>query len=445
MKRLAFLIPIFLTFCFFTGVARAVEVDDDGVIAVDEVVHDDVYLAANYVHIAGVVEGVAVVNASDVLIDGVVEGDVFIWASTATISGEIHGNLLFAGQKLTLSGQVGDSLFFGGGAIELDAQTRLGRNLYFIGYSLAAQPGSQIARDVSALGYQALFNGRVGRDIKGEFSALELGGAVGGDMNVTVEIPGQGAPPYVIFSPGLPGPLDTGLRVAPSALVSGTLTYASPVDQFNNIQGLNPRKVVFERRLSGAEQLLQRSFLERLGDWALEFASSALSLLAVGALAFWLVPKSFSRAVEKLHQPQATVSWGLVTLLGGYGGAFVFAFALLTASTLLLMFTLGGLAATTFFVGISALVFALASFTALVTFVSKLVVAGLLGKLILSRGQFRQQPLSFGAMAVGVAAYLLLRTLPDLFAIPLLGLFIGVGATLAGLGAIWLSVRSRAA
>jgi hypothetical protein len=130
-------------------------------------------------------------------------------------------------------------------------------------------------------------------------------------------------------------------------------------------------------------------------------------------------------------KPLPSVGWGLLAVIVGAVGAVILVVLIFTVGIIFGAITLGGLAGTIFGVGLSAWGLALAVFSFLVSYGSKIVVAYLIGKLIL--GQLaRAYTGRAWAMVVGVVVYVLVAS------IPILGWLIGLLATLFGVGAMWL-------
>jgi len=155
--------------------------------------------------------------------------------------------------------------------------------------------------------------------------------------------------------------------------------------------------------------------------------------LVLGGFGIWLIPALLKRWAERVRtQPLPSFGWGLVTLLLGYAGAAALALLILAVGIFLGVVTLGGLARSFFGVGFSGLGLVFTIFTLLVSYGSKVVVAYLGGRLIV--GQFSPKAVEHKVwpLLVGVAIYVLLRS------IPFLGWILGMLVTLLGLGAIWL-------
>lgn len=175
-----------------------------------------------------------------------------------------------------------------------------------------------------------------------------------------------------------------------------------------------------------------------VGDWLLNFLLEAVTFLVFGALTLWLFPRSFTHAAERARaHPFKSLGIGTVVVIVGYLAALLL-FLLIAALWVGLLATrLNGLAGFVFGIGLSTWALAVAIFSLIVAFVSKLVVAYLIGKLILRKLPAQTFWRNFVILLLGVFIYLLARS------IPWIGLVIGAVVTLIGTGAIWIALREH--
>ena len=175
-----------------------------------------------------------------------------------------------------------------------------------------------------------------------------------------------------------------------------------------------------------------------VGDWLLNFLLEAVTFLVFGALSLWLFPRSFTHAAERARaHPFKSLGIGTVVVIVGYLAALLL-FLLIAALWVGLLATrLNGLAGFVFGIGLSTWALAVAIFSLVVAFVSKLVVAYLIGKLILRKYPAQTFWRNFVILLLGVFIYLLVRS------IPWIGLVIGAVVTLIGLGALWFALREH--
>ena len=174
----------------------------------------------------------------------------------------------------------------------------------------------------------------------------------------------------------------------------------------------------------------------QVGHWVMKRLQDLVTLLVLGGLAVWQLPALLNRLAETVRaKPLPVTGWGLVTITGGYLGAFLAALLLLLVWILLSVVTLGGLARSVLGIGGSGLGLALAVLTLLVAYGSKVVIAYLVGRVVVTRVASQSADRRGWALVIGVVLYVLARS------IPLLGWLVGVIVTLAGFGAMWLVLQ----
>lgn len=407
----------------FVQSAQAVEFDDDGIIAADEVIDDDVFI-----------------SAENVVVDGTVNGDLFAAGSSVVVNGIVRGSLVAAGQTILVNGTVEGSLYAGASAIELGSSASIGRNMYAGGFSVVNKSGSQVGRDMLVGGYQVQASGDIGRDLRVGTAALEISGSVGGDVNAEVGDPTTSTPAFPAFfaPPGAPAMIPPGLRISSEAEIGGELTYTSELNQSGSINSQPEGGIVFQTPVPDQrEEPSPRVSIElQIGRWLVRRLRDFLTLLALGALAIWLIPNLLDRWTQRVaDEPLPSGLWGLISILVGYAGSLLIGLIILAVGLLLGVVTLGGLSRTVFGVGFSTLGFAFTIFTLFVSYGSKVIVAILGGRLILERLAPTAAENRWLPLVLGVSIYVLLRS------IFLLGPLFGFFVTLLGLGAVVLVFR----
>lgn len=428
--------------------AQAAEFITGGVISAGQVIDDDAFVSADTVQMDGTVNGVLVAMGNTVTINGTVNGDLLAFGSKVVVTetGKVSGNIFFGGQTLDLNGQASGSVFGGGAALKLGSKASVGRNLYFGGYSLETQAGSQVARSLYVGGYQAILAGDLQRDLFAGAGAVELKGKVGGNAILDLgssSSGGEGFTNMPFFNqPGIPAAVQPGLRVADSASIGGKLTYTSSINQSKSIQAAPAGGIVYQTPVPGKEngQVSQRPIEVRspVVGWLLTFVRTLVTLLAVGALALWLMPGLFEKMVGRARtKTLPAAGYGLIVVLVGYAAAALAFAVILSLGILLAIITLGGLASPVLGIGLGGLGLALSVFTFLVATGSKVVVAFLVGQLLVNQAAPQAGNAKAWALVVGVLIYALARS------VPFVGWIVGLVATLIGLGAMWLIFSGR--
>ena len=422
-----FAIVVFTLGFGITNSAKAVEYDNDGFVAADEVIDDDLFIGGDTVKI-----------------DGTVNGDLFASGNIVTINGTVKGSLVAMGQTIIVNGNVEGSIYSGSGTFTLGEKASVGRNLFYGGFNLTTQAGSVVGRDLLVGSYQALLGGEVVRDVKSATGAFELNGKVGGDVTAKVDAPGGDSEFFPFYSspPGVETIIPIGIRISEEAEIGGKLTYNSPAEQSEAIKA-SPEdgiKFTLEEVPVSEIEFDRRGSAAIVGHWAIKRLQEFITLLLLGALAIWQLPTLLKKVTDTVQaETLPATGWGIVVIMIGYIGAFLIGGLILAAGIFFGIITLGGLAQTVFGIGFSGLTLALAIFGLLITYVSKLVVAWAGGKFIFQKLAPQYVHHKVWPLVVGVLIYVLLRS------IPIFGWIIGFLATLTGMGAMWLLYRSKQA
>ncbi len=106
--------------CGLTGTALAADVRggaDVFRLGPDEVVNDDLYVAAREIYIDGTVNGDLIAAGGYVEVNGVVTGDVMIAGGGVNLNGVVQDDARIAGGGVVISGQIGDDLVVAGGVV----------------------------------------------------------------------------------------------------------------------------------------------------------------------------------------------------------------------------------------------------------------------------------------------------------------------------------------
>jgi len=445
-KRSFYTIVVFATMLVMVatltfGSARPVQAADireTGVLNSDETVDDDLIISGQQVRVDGTVNGLLIAAGQTVTLNGTINGDALLFGENVIVSEKavIKGNLFSGARTIVVNGEVTGSI--AGGSASMVTGAKVGRNIYYGGYSLETQADSDVDRGLYFGGYQAILNGSITRELNAAAGAVELNGAVGGNALIRVGIPGQNQPSYFVgpYGSQMPASIPSGLRVGPKAKIAGKLVYTSETSQSTAIQVQPEGGIVYQTPVPqerGTRPTTQP------GPWgAFNFLRNFITLLLLGMLAVWLLPVITSRTSQIVRTRFAqSAGYGLVTVIVVYATAFVAALLIVALGLFLTVLTLGGLSNAIFGIGFSGLGLLVAAFTLVVSYISKLVVAYLIGDLILSGASPTMQGRRYLAMAIGVLIYALARS------IPYLGWLVGVVVTVAGVGAIWLYFRSR--
>lgn len=396
------------------------------VIDADEIIEDDLYLAANYI-----------------TINGVVRGDVIAFGNSITLNGKIEGDFMAAGNSVTVNGEVSDDLRFAGYALGLGPQAKIGDDVVAAGYSLDAAQGSIVGGALVLAAYQAQLNGQVDEKAQLGLGRLELNGVIDGDVQLAIgDTEDSGISPTFYMGNNVPPvpSVKPGLNFGPEAKISGKLDYTS-TNQFSFPAGVvigsvnyteppvSPQDVSQYRPMRETNPVLY-SILE-----ALRFL---VALVVVGLLIALLVPAWIRKPAEMIQKrPLPSLGWGFLTFIVVFFGLGLLATIVLALTILFAALTLGNLAGLSLVLGGSAFFALLVTFSLIAGYLSYLVVGYLSGRWILQRVNPALTEKPYWALLLGLLILVVLT------AIPFLGGIVRVVVVLAGLGAVAILIWER--
>lgn len=427
-KIFVFLIPLFLVTVIglgMTATVKAVEFDEDGFVGADEVIDDDLFISGETVEI-----------------NGTINGDVFAAGNNVTVNGTVSGSLVTGAQVVLINGDVKGSIYSGASTFTLGSTAEVGRNVYYGGFNLSAEPGSLVGRDLLVGAYQAFLSGEIGRDVRAGTGALEITGIVGNDVIAEVAGTAEGQQLYNYSTPpGVDKVVPFGIRVSDDAYIGGTLNYKSSENQSDSIE-ISPEggiDFIFEPSDNpDPDEVGKVGPATLVGSYLLKRVRVSITLMLLGGLIIWQLPgllKKIGSKVEKESMP--SLGWGLVTIMVVYLGAFIAAGLVIASAIFFGVITLGELSKVILTVGFSSLGLILAGFGLLISYGSKLVVSFMVGKLIIHWLAPKYEGQAIWSLLIGVLLYTFLRS------IPFIGFAIGIFVTLIGIGAMWLSYRDH--
>lgn len=441
------------------GAASAAEFPKGETIPSGETIDDDVFISGENVVVDGTVNGMLFAGGTTITVNGTVTGDAVLMGETITVSESavIDGNLFVAGGKLIVNGTVTGSLFGGSADMEVGQKANVSRNFYYGGFSLSTRKGSMVGKDLFAGAYQAILSGSVERDLAVGAAAIELNGGVG--RNATLDVgrveDAQESASFMYYNPYLSRyvdkTIDPGIRVSDAASVGGKLTYTSSENVNSALDAITSGAVVYETpmpyekaapkiKYEGEVKEFDRRYPTGFfwGTAALRVVRNFLKLMALGALALWLLSKPFKKLVNAAYQePLKAIGWGFVLVSIGFLAVFIIPLVFILVGVLVGLLSIGSLLY--FWFGILGSIFGLAFmlfFFAIFT-ISKLLAAYMFG-MWLMKGLFKQEAEKpWLNLLLGVFLYVLIR------AIPVIGFLAALTATLIGSGAFWLAYLQK--
>jgi hypothetical protein len=354
-----------------------------------------------------------------VVMDGVIHGDLLAVGDEVKINGEVDGNLVVIGKQVLLNGPVSGSVYLSALTLVVGPQASVGRDVSFIGGRLETQAASSIKRDLNLISLEAVLSGSTGRQVKALVGPLKL------FQSLVDLLKSQGWLPQA-RQPGFHFP-----RVAMTDQAALGMAFASP-----SLQNL----LRWSSAPTDVQPLQQAAAIDtaRLKAWLVPFLRNLASLLILGLLGLWLLPRqlTLARQQAQTHPWRSLLNGLLIFVLGWFSALLLFILVLALAFFLywISLPTLGFLAG---FLGLTGLGLAVVVFWLSIAYFSKIIIAILFGALLINRILPKYAHNRILPLLVGVILYALLAS------IPYLGWLVAVVATFFGLGALWMGFSQR--
>lgn len=426
---------LFLLSLLVVAPVLAAQFEGGDVVVIDEDVDDDLYVAGREVIVNATIHGDLIAAGGEITVNGVVEEDFWCAGGTVHINGTVADDVRIAGSDLRLGsgGQVGDDLF---GA----------------GFGFTAEPGSVIASDVFLTGYQALLGGEIDGNVQAGLAALEISGHITGDVKAEVEEPDpefeQWSFAMTMWNPYAPARIvGPGLRISEEAQIDGELTYTSPVTveipdevvggaivyQTPVPEEVEAPEVEVPEIPAGA--LTLAGIVWWIVRWIIGIVRNFVSLLIIGVLLLWLIPKWLKEVVQHWKEkPVHSLGWGVAVLVAFFVAVPLLFMVMIVLNIIAGLATLGGLAwpiTGTWLVLETVLI---VGFSMIAIYITKIAFGYLIGWLILKRTApaWVDKAMGLIPLLIGLVIFVLVRS------IPVLGALFSLLVTIFGLGAIWL-------
>ena len=396
---------------------------NDVLIAADETIADDLYVAAE-----------------TIVIDGVIQGDLVAAAETIIINGEVEGDLIAAAQNVIINGSIADDTRVFSAAMLVAPEATLGDDLLYAGASLETKAGSMVEGDLLVGAAQALVAGDTGEDLFVGVSAFELSGRVGGDVEAYVDPSEDGETmPPMFWGPSMEINIPSvtqGITITKTAQIEGNLSYTAAEDltlPAEQVGGEISRLAYADFDEEYAPEVSAPSTQELVGAWALGVLRTIFSLLLVGLLLGWLFPDFLAAGEYTLRtNPLPSLGWGVVAYAAFFFALLVVFTGMIIGAILLGFISLGGLSGLIVMLGLLLLFALVLGFVFTVVYLSHILVSRLGGNLILARVKpewvnHRVYPLLLGVILLSL-----------LVSIPFVGWLFKLVVVLLALGALWI-------
>jgi len=391
--------------------AQGININLDDTIASGEVVENDAFLAGTTVRV-----------------DGDVVGDLFAGGAFVEVNGNVDGSLFAVGQNVVINGSIGGTVYVAAVTLDLGPEAETGKNVYFIGASVATAEGAEVGRDLVVASMGANLSGEIATNTVGMIGPWEL-------FKWFMDLIGR-----PVFEPGAssstPG---SSFRVE-----SQPVQFSGFIPQLNALlPGISLNSVPGETgKIISADQPAQSSSgidSEAVTAWLRGVVEEYITLLIFGLIAIWLFASFLKRSGEKLEEkPLKSTGIGLLALVISVAliGVVLLVFLLI----LMLGIGLGALglwdlAWAVWGVGFSSMGLAFWLSLLFVSYGTKIIVAFLVGTLILRRLAPKSLQYKILPLLLGLLIYVLLAW------VPYFGWVVAILVNAIGLGAAWLAYR----
>lgn len=376
----ALLVSIFSLFVIISPAYAKIMVDENGsiTIAADQVINDDLFIAADAVDIQGVVNGDVYVGAGVVDFSGIISGDLVIGAGQTTINGQIGQDLIVgAGDVDILSTSVVDGVVIGAGQVNIDDQSNIGGSLITGTGTLDNQ--ASVGKNILAGAGLITHNAPVGGAVHFGADEIELGDktVINGDLTYYSE---------------------SSLQKSDQAIIKGE-TYKKKTPRSSQLW---------------SHQNYQAQFAK---SWPIARLSmhffSFLAALIVAFLTIKLIPKLSLKVADNIRNKFfPSLGWGLLV------------FFLAFPAIMLIAIT-----------GIGLPLSLILTATYLIDlYLAKIFVSLAIGKAFESQFNWKKTS-PYSLVLIGLLTYYILRFFP------VLGDFTRILSLLLGLGGIWLAFK----
>ena len=305
-----------------------------------------------------VIENDLLLTGFEGVIDGTVIGNVFATGKAVTVNGDIEGSLFVVGDKLTVNGHVAGGTYAVGVSLEQGSSSIIDLNLYFLGINLRTESGAVIGRDLVMVSLSANLAGKIGRDTRAVVGLLEFIRLIGEGL-------GQGVrgKPIVELAPADLGAAASGNGA--QILGRPSMVPGSVLARTSSLQAVSTDEVV---------------------EILVNCIRALVSFLLVGLLALWLNSRMFHEATVELRQrPLASAGYGALVFVNGFLLTLLLGAVIVGIGLGLRALTLTSLAWGFWGVAFSSLGLAFSLFIVSLVWLSKAIVAAVVGILILER------------------------------------------------------------
>ena len=350
-----------------------------------------------------------------VTIDGLIDGDLVAGAYAIDVNGQVNGSENVFAYSFKHTGITGNSLRAFANTIDING--RITGSALLMGNNIHIGKGAEIKRDLTVTGNLIRIGGLVGGDVITNGSKTIISGEILGNVNVEGDE----------------------LRIVPPAVIRGDLRACCFEDiLIDTASGvIIMGEIVCEQAADKTEEEDESSGVVSTAAMS---TAKVMAAFLFGIIALFLFRQSTGEALSQLrHRFSVSVAAGFLLLLvaGAAVVALIIALILLLAGLALVSGNLAPLGALV--LTLSILIVPISSFVAVsggvIFYSGKVIFAFFVGHLLVRLINPNAAVLGKGQLLLG------LIVLGLLFAAPLIGILIYLLVSIAGAGAIVLSIR----
>lgn len=392
---------------------------NDITIEADEVIEDDLY-----------------VSAENFTLEGTVKGDLIVGGSNITINGTVDGDLVAMGQSIVINGTVTGDARIAGAAMQIGQTAVLEEDLLAGGASLETKDGSKIGGELTFGAGQSLLAGDVAGDVLAGAGSMELRGEFGGDVTAEVGEATDAGPTPSMYMPNVTISIPSvtpGFSVDKDAVIKGDLVYTQKADikiPSNVVIG----KITRNEPVVDAEHVYVPPTPAQMAlNWTLDLFRTIVTLILFGLLLGWLAPKFTNSLIDKMKAaPVASLGWGVVAYAAYFFAILLIIVVMVVGGIFFGVLTLGGMSGSIIWIGLLSIFALTVGFVLVTSFLTKIVVAWLGGKMIFNSLSPALVENKIWPLVLGVSIVALITSLP------LVGWLFSLITMFLGLGALWI-------
>jgi len=336
-----------------------------------------------------IISGNLIAAGENIIIDGTISGDLIVAAKSLVVTGRVEGDILALSQDIEIEGEVGGNVRVFGDSVNIDSN--ITRNLNVFGSNVNIGENTRVGWDVLTISVSSV---RIRGNIYGSLSAYGQKVFIASKIGKNVDVTNYGQ--------------NQNLTIAKETVINGDLNYSARI----------PAEIASGANISGQTnyQELQEENKTTFSSWAWSRLFSVLSIILIGLVLIFLMPKYLKDINENLKKHS-----GKIALVGS--GLLL----IVPPLSLILLFTIIGV----------PLALVLISLWLAGMFLAKTLIAVVLGEILIKDLFKKPSAHIFWSLILGAFILSLI------FSLPFVGWFIRLVAIAFGLGSIVLYVTNK--